>query len=170
MLNQYIIPLFVNQLKGKLLSICLIIESEIVYGDFMKILVIDDDPAMTDLLKLILVSTDAEVVTANSGSEGLRKIKELSPSIVILDLMMPDMDGWQITAEIRTFSPVPVMILSVIDNPGLVARALDAGADDYLIKPAPRSVLIAHITNLTRRRTVTEPRTASLQLSAESMI
>jgi two-component system KDP operon response regulator KdpE len=107
----------------------------------MKILVIDDDPAMTDLLRLILVSTDAEVVTANSGIEGLRKIKEFSPSIVILDLMMPDMDGWQITSEIRTFSSVPILILSVIDNPGLVARALDAGADDYLIKPAARNIL-----------------------------
>jgi two-component system KDP operon response regulator KdpE len=153
---------FVNKLKGNFNSICLIIESELLYGDFMKILVIDDDPAMTDLLKLILVSTDAEVFTANSGIEGLKKIKELSPSVVILDLMMPDMDGWQITAEIRTFSSVPVMILSVIDNPGLVARALDAGADDYLIKPAPRNVLIAHINNLTRRNTSVDTNTSTL--------
>jgi len=136
----------------------------------MKILVIDDDPAMTDLLKLILVSTDAEVITANSGAEGLKKIREISPSIVILDLMMPDMDGWQITTEIRTFSSVPVMILSVIDNPGLVARALDSGADDYLIKPAPRSVLIAHINNLTRRRTTINTGAPTLHLQAESLI
>ena len=65
--------------------------------------------------------------------------------------MIPDMDGWHITAEIRKFSSVPVLILSVIDNPGLVARALDAGADDYLIKPAARNMLIAHINNLVRR-------------------
>jgi DNA-binding response OmpR family regulator len=151
-------------LKGNLAFICLIIETELLYGDFMKILVIDDDPAMTDLLKLILVSTDAEVITANSGAEGLKKVKELSPSIVILDLMMPDMDGWQMTAEIRTFSSVPIIILSVIDNPGLVARALDAGADDYLIKPAPRSVLIAHINNLTRRCTTVDTNVSSLHL------
>lgn len=130
----------------------------------MKILVIDDDPAMTDLLKLILVSTDAEVFTANSGAEGLKRVKDLSPSVVILDLMMPDMDGWQITTEIRTFSSVPIMILSVIDNPGLVARALDAGADDYLIKPAPRSVLIAHINNLTRRLAAVDADVSSLHL------
>ncbi|MBA4386020.1 MAG: hypothetical protein C0410_14875 [Anaerolinea sp.] len=99
----------------------------------------------------------------------MRKIKNLSPSIVILDLMMPDMDGWQITTEIRTFSSVPVMILSVIDNPGLVARALDAGADDYLIKPAPRSVLIAHINNLTRRLTPMDMNPSTLQLNAESL-
>ena len=134
----------------------------------MKILVIDDDPAMTDLLKLILVSSNAEVFTANSGNEGLQRIKELSPSIVILDLMMPDMDGWQITSEIRKFSSVPILILSVIDNPGLVARALDAGADDYLIKPAARNMLIAHINNLTRRRTALEENSSPLKLKAES--
>ena len=134
----------------------------------MKILVIDDDSAMTDLLKLILISSDAEVVTANSGTEGLKKIKELSPSIVILDLMMPDMDGWQITSEIRKFSSVPILILSVIDNPGLVARALDAGADDYLIKPAARNMLIAHINNLTRRVSVNEENSNPLKLRAES--
>lgn len=135
----------------------------------MKILVIDDDPAMTDLLRLILVSTDAEVVTANSGSEGLRKIKEFSPSIVILDLMMPDMDGWQITSEIRTFSSIPILILSVIDNPGLVARALDAGADDYLIKPAARNILVAHINNLTHRRTTISSDSAPLRVHAGSL-
>lgn len=136
----------------------------------MKILVIDDDPAMTDLLKLILVSTDADVITANSGAEGLKKFRELSPSIVILDLMMPDKDGWQITSEIRSFSSVPILILSVIDNPGLVARALDAGADDYLIKPAPKNELIAHINNLTRRCSAMHSNTSTVQLQAESLI
>jgi two-component system KDP operon response regulator KdpE len=156
-------------LKGNLPRICLIIESELLYGDFMKILVIDDDPAMTDLLKLILVSTSAEVITANSGVEGLKKVRDFTPSVVILDLMMPDMDGWQITTEIRTFSSVPIMILSVIDNPGLVARALDAGADDYLIKPAPRNILIAHINNLTRRCSAMDANPSNVQLHAESL-
>jgi two-component system KDP operon response regulator KdpE len=99
--------------------------------------------------------------------EGLRKIKEISPAIVILDLMMPDMDGWQITSEIRSFSSVPILILSVIDNPGLVARALDAGADDYLIKPAARNILIAHINNLTRRRALGGAEAQSLHITAE---
>ncbi len=136
----------------------------------MKILVIDDDPAMTDLLKLVLASTEADVISANSGAEGLRKLREDSPSIVILDLMMPDMDGWQITAQIRTFSSVPIMILSVIDNPGMVARALDAGADDYLIKPAARNVLIAHINNLTRRSKVAEGEFVPLRVNAEPSV
>ncbi len=136
----------------------------------MKILVIDDDPAMTDLLKMILVSSDAEVTSANSASEGLEKIKQTNPGIVILDLMLPDMDGWQITTEIRKFSTVPILILSVIDNPGLVARALDAGADDYLIKPAARNMLIAHINNLTRRRTSFDDNSPSFPINVEPFL
>jgi len=118
----------------------------------MKILVIDDDPAMTQLLSLVLASTKAEIFTSNSGEEGLKLVKEQDPDIVLLDLMMPKMDGWQVTENIRSISSVPILILSVMDNPGLVARALDKGADDYLVKPVPTGILIAHINNLTRRR------------------
>ena len=117
----------------------------------MKILVIDDDPAMTDLLTVLLIPASAEVITANSGPEGIRLVKEVGPDIVTLDLMMPDMNGWQVSKAIREFSQVPILILSALDSPGLVAAALDAGADDYLIKPVPSSVLLAHINKLVRR-------------------
>ena len=118
----------------------------------MKILVIDDDPAMTELLSLVLAPTKAQIFTSNSGEEGLKLVKEHDPDIVLLDLMMPKMDGWQVTENIRSISSVPILILSVMDNPGLVAKALDKGADDYLVKPVPTGILIAHINNLTRRR------------------
>jgi two-component system KDP operon response regulator KdpE len=117
----------------------------------MKILVIDDDPAMTDLLKLMLEPTTATVITSNSGSAGLLRFKETNPDIVILDLIMPEMDGWHVCEAIREISRVPVMILSVLNNPGLVARALDMGADDFLVKPVKSAVLVAHINSLTRR-------------------
>jgi two-component system, OmpR family, response regulator MprA len=117
----------------------------------MKVLVIDDDPAMTELLKLLLRSTTSEVLTANSGPEGLELAKQNSPDVIVLDLMMPDMDGWEVCERMRKFSDVPILILSALDNPGVVARALDAGADDYLIKPVPSGVLIAHMKNLIRR-------------------
>ena len=117
----------------------------------MKILLNDDDPAMTEMLKLILQAAVIEVYTANSGKDGIRLTKEVSPNVVILDLMMPEMDGWQVCDNIRSFSKVPILILSALDNPGLVARALDAGADDYLIKPVPSGVLIAHLQKLIRR-------------------
>ncbi|MGD0708731.1 MAG: response regulator [Anaerolineaceae bacterium] len=118
----------------------------------MKILVIDDDPAMTELLKLLLEPTQAELLTSNSGEEGIRLVKEQSPDIVVLDLMMPKVDGWQVCKAIREFSSMPILVLSALDSPGVVATALDAGADDYLIKPVPSGVLIAHINNLLKRK------------------
>jgi DNA-binding response OmpR family regulator len=129
----------------------------------MKILVIDDDPAMTDLLKLILEPTEACVITSNSGSTGFERFKEIKPDIVILDLLMPDMDGWQVCTAIRAISRIPIIILSVLNNPGLVARALDMGADDFLIKPVKSAILIAHINNLTRRGLEINSHTAPLK-------
>ena len=120
----------------------------------MKILVIDDDPAMTDLLKLLLMPAAAEVITANSGPEGIRLANEDKPDVITLDLMMPDINGWQVCKPIRKVSSIPILILSALDSPGLVAAALDAGADDYLIKPVPSSVLLAHINKLVRRNNV----------------
>jgi two-component system KDP operon response regulator KdpE len=117
----------------------------------MKILVIDDDPAMTELLGLILAPIQATILTANAGALGLALAQEHTPDIVLLDLMMPEMDGWEVCKAIREFSNLPILILSALDNPGMVAAALDAGADDYLIKPVPSGVLIAHINNLLRR-------------------
>ena len=134
----------------------------------MKILVIDDDPAMTELLSLVLAPTKAQIITSNSGEEGLRLASDYSPDIILLDLMMPNMDGWQVTENIRKFSSTPILILSVLDNPGLVAKALDKGADDYLVKPVPSGILIAHINNLTRRRGIRNPDTAPLKIEVSA--
>jgi DNA-binding response OmpR family regulator len=127
----------------------------------MNILVIDDDPAMTDLLKLLLRPTNSNVIAANTGKDGLAIIKQSMPDIILLDLMMPEMDGWQVSKEIRTFSLVPILILSALDSPGMIAAALDAGADDYLIKPVPSGVLVAHINKLVRRKHVEQLRVES---------
>ncbi len=114
----------------------------------MKILVIDDDPAMTDLLVLLLKPTSSTIIAANSGEAGIDLIKRESPDAVLLDLMMPGMDGLQVCTAVRKFSRVPILVLSALDNPGMVASALDAGADDYLVKPVASSVLSAHISRL----------------------
>jgi len=120
----------------------------------MKILVIDDDPAMTDLLKVLLAPTGAVIMAALSGQDGLLQIAQNNPDIIILDLMMPEVDGWQVCKKVRETSKTPILILSALDNPGTVAAALDAGADDYLIKPVTSGVLIAHINKLVRRNWV----------------
>lgn len=116
-----------------------------------KVLAIDDDAATTELLSLLLATHGFEVLTANDGKTGVELTRQQAPDVVILDLMMPDMDGWQVCQAIRAFSQAPILILSALDSPGKVASALDAGADDYLVKPVPCGVLVAHLLNLVRR-------------------
>lgn len=117
----------------------------------IKILVIDDDSAVTDLLSLLLRSQGFEVTATTNSAEGLSMIRENAPDVVVLDLMMPDMDGWQICKAVREFSQVPIIILSALNDPSMIASVLDAGADDYLTKPTPSRVLIAHINRLVHR-------------------
>jgi two-component system KDP operon response regulator KdpE len=117
----------------------------------VRVLVIDDDPAMTELLALILRTKGFEVLVANSGADGVKSICNSAPEVVLLDLMMPEMDGWRVCQKVRECSNVPIIVLSALDSPGMVASALDAGADDYLIKPVPSGVLTAHLRKLTRR-------------------
>jgi len=116
-----------------------------------KILVIDDDAAVTDLLSLLLKSQGFEVTVTNSSTDGLNLIRDAQPDLVLLDLMMPEMDGWEVCRAVRTFSQLPIIILSALNDPSMIASALDAGADDYLTKPTPSRVLVAHINRLTRR-------------------
>lgn len=116
-----------------------------------RVLVVDDDVEMTDLLKIILEPGTFEVFAANSGPEGIDLARQLNPDVMILDLLMPGMDGWQVCKEIRKFSQVPILVLSAISKPGMAARALDAGADDYLLKPMTSGVLVAHLKKLARR-------------------
>jgi two-component system, OmpR family, response regulator MtrA len=118
-----------------------------------KILVIDDDLAITELMSMLLKTHGFDVITTNSGADGVKLVKEKNPNVVILDLMMPDMDGWQVSKAIRAFNNVPILILSAINDPAMVASVLDTGADDFLVKPVPSSVLVAHIRKMVRRNT-----------------
>jgi DNA-binding response OmpR family regulator len=105
---------------------------------------------MTDLLTLLLKTHGFEPITANTGEDGVEMVRTEAPDVVILDLMMPGMDGWQVCAKLREFSNVPIIIFSALDSPGMVASALDAGADDYLVKPVPSGVLVAHLNKHAR--------------------
>lgn len=117
----------------------------------IKILVLDDDPSVTDLFALLLQAQGFDVIAMNNGREGLKYIRENQPHLVTLDLMMPDMDGWEICRAVREFSRVPIIVLSALNDPAVIASALDAGADDYLTKPTSAHVLVAHINRLIRR-------------------
>jgi len=117
----------------------------------INIIVIDDDTAVTDLMSVLLKTHGFEVQATNNSIDGLNLIREGDFDLVILDLMMPEMDGWEVCKEVRKFSQVPIIVLSALNDPSMVASVLDAGADDYLTKPTPSRVLVAHINRLTRR-------------------
>jgi len=117
----------------------------------ISVLLIDDDPDFFTLVRTLLQGKDYQLISAENGYEGIRKCKLILPEIVILDLLMPEMDGWEVCERIREFSNVPILILSALGAPANVARALDAGADDYLIKPIHASVLVSRMQSLIRR-------------------
>lgn len=116
-----------------------------------KVLIIDDDQTVTELLKQTMPQYGFEVDTANSGPAGIAAIRQQEPDVVLLDLMMPQMDGWQVCREIRSFSQVPILVASAIVDSQLVMRALDEGADDYLVKPLVPGVLISRLKRLVRQ-------------------
>ena len=116
-----------------------------------KILVIDDDSAVTDLLSLLLKSQGFDVTATNNSSDGLNLVRENQPDLVVLDLMMPEIDGWEVCKAVRAFSAVPIIVLSALNDPSMIASVLDSGADDYLTKPTPSRVLVAHINRLVHR-------------------
>ncbi|NPV85580.1 MAG: response regulator transcription factor [Anaerolineae bacterium] len=118
----------------------------------MRILVIDDDPCTTELLTMILKPISTNILTAHSGREGVRMAKDCSPDVIVLDMMMPDLDGVQSCREIREFTSVPILIVSSAGQPNLIAEALNAGADDYLVKPVTRDILAATVNKFLRRR------------------
>ncbi len=116
-----------------------------------RVLFIDDDKAITELMNFLLQAQGYDVITTNSGAEGVNLAAEKSPHIVLLDLMMPEMDGGQVCKAIRKFSNVPILVLSAINDPSMVASVLDAGADNFLNKPVPTGVLVAHIKKMTKQ-------------------
>ena len=117
----------------------------------VEVLLIDDDPDLSLMLRTLLRGQDFQIQAVYSGAEGIEICRQHIPDVIILDLLMPEMDGWQVCEQIRSFSDVPILILSALGSPGSVAKALDAGADDYLIKPVHASLLASRLRTLVRR-------------------
>ncbi|OGO15612.1 MAG: hypothetical protein A2Z14_09940 [Chloroflexi bacterium RBG_16_48_8] len=118
----------------------------------IEILLIDDDPDFSIMLRTLLRGRDFQVRAVYTGEDGIQACRDNPPDVVVLDLLMPNIDGWDVCERIRTFSDVPIIILSALGAPASVARALDAGADDYLIKPVHASLLASRLNALVRRR------------------
>jgi len=115
------------------------------------ILVIDDDPKITALLKRSLNYEGYQVEVSNKGKEGLDKALSLQPDLVILDIMLPDMEGWDVCKHLRLQSETPILMLTARDDVSDRVRGLDTGADDYLVKPFALEELLARLRALLRR-------------------
>ena len=117
----------------------------------MKILVVDDEPDIQNLLKHFLKAKSREVVTAASGTEALETFNQEKPDLVILDVMMPGISGWEVLACIRQHSQVPVIMLTAKGTPTDTAKGLLGGADDYIKKPFDLAEIEARIIAVMRR-------------------
>jgi len=121
----------------------------------VRILVVDDEPEIRRFLKASLKMHQFEVVEADTGQKALKAVIDLRPDLIILDLGLPDMDGSEVTRQIRGWSQTPIIILSVRNREADKINALDAGADDYLTKPFGVGELLARIRVVLRRITPT---------------
>lgn len=122
----------------------------------VRVLVIEDDPGMRRFLRNTLTVQNYAVSETASGEEGLRLVRQILPELVILDLGLPDRDGMELIGELRSFSAVPILVLSSrSDEPGKVT-ALDLGADDYVSKPFGVDELMARIRAALRHRLASE--------------
>jgi two-component system, OmpR family, response regulator MprA len=123
-----------------------------------RILVIDDDPAVTSVLKRGLSYAGFAPVAASSGAEGLAAARERPPDLVILDVMMPGLDGFEVLRRLRTAEPqLPVLFLTAKDTATDEVKGLESGADDYVVKPFTFDVLLARVHALLRRQQAEHP-------------
>ncbi|HYY53990.1 MAG TPA: response regulator transcription factor [Candidatus Dormibacteraeota bacterium] len=129
-----------------------------------RVLVVDDDPAMVGMVAMLLGSEGFEVVTAYDGEAALRKMREDSPDLVVLDMQLPRLSGDDVTRRIRETSALPIIMLTGRKEEEEKARLLELGADDYLTKPFGKKELVARVRALLRRASGTAPARAPVSL------
>jgi DNA-binding response OmpR family regulator len=115
------------------------------------VLIVDDEPRIIKFLKLRLKASGYEVLTATSGLEALEQVQDQEPDLLVLDVVMPGMDGFETLKQVRAVSSVPVIILSAKETDTDKVKGLELGADDYLAKPFSPDELIARIKAVRRR-------------------
>jgi two-component system KDP operon response regulator KdpE len=129
----------------------------------MRVLVVDDEPQIRRALRTSLEAHGYEVVAVGTGEEGVLGAAEQAPDLVLLDLGLPDLDGTEVIRRIRTFSEVPVIVLSVREGQPDKVAALDVGADDYVTKPFAMGELLARARAALRRVMPEQPAQPTLE-------
>lgn len=116
-----------------------------------KVLIVDDDTGLLTLLQLGLEREGFKVVTADNGKDGLRRAYKNRPDVIILDVAMPEMDGWQVCQRLRHMCDTPIIMLTASSNQKDVLKGFSLGVDDYLTKPCSFDELKARISTVLRR-------------------
>lgn len=116
-----------------------------------KVLVIDDEYKIRSLVELYLLENEYEVILADTGAAGLQAIERSCPDVIVLDIVLPDMSGFEVCKRIREHREIPVIYLSCLQESEAIVKGLDFGGDDYLTKPFDPNVLVARINALLRR-------------------
>ncbi|MBC7233757.1 MAG: response regulator transcription factor [Chloroflexi bacterium] len=138
-------------------------------GDKKKLLIIEDDADLVRALQLYF-SANYEVVTAANGLEGLQVLYNERPDIVILDIAMPKMDGWEVCRRIRELSDVPIVILTARVQEDERVRGLRLGADDYVVKPFSLKELEARLEAVLRRAQAAKPMKEGIVFANEELV
>ena len=122
----------------------------------MKVLLVEDDPQIIETVALILELRwpEASLVSTFFGEKGVELVEKEAPDVVILDLGLPDIDGFQVLRQIRTFSDVPLVILTVMGAEVDKIKGLELGADDYIVKPFSAGEFLARVKALLRRKNI----------------
>ena len=116
-----------------------------------KIMVVDDDPNIRELVRLYLEKEGFEVTCAERGDEAVKVFRASPPNLMLLDVMLPGMDGWQVCREVRKISNIPIIMLTAKDETFDKVLGLELGADDYIVKPFDMKELVARIKAVIRR-------------------
>ena len=122
-----------------------------------KILVVDDDTNICELLRLYLEKEGYSVIIANTGVQAVRSFNEFSPDLMLLDIMLPELDGWQVCREVRKNSDKPIIMLSAKGETFDKVLGLELGADDYITKPFEAKEVLARIKAVLRRTSGSTP-------------
>jgi DNA-binding response OmpR family regulator len=119
-----------------------------------RILVVDDEPRYLRLIEANLASDGFQVIKATNGQEAVDRVASHQPDLVLMDIMMPILDGFAATERIREFSNVPIIVVTARGEEGARVRGLDLGADDYIVKPFSATELLARVRAVLRRAKV----------------
>jgi DNA-binding response OmpR family regulator len=116
-----------------------------------EVLIVDDEPGITRLITMYLEREGFQTASARTGAEALEMVADLKPSLVVLDIMLPDVDGWEVCREIRRSSDVPIIMLTAREGDEDKIVGLELGADDYVTKPFVPRELVARVKAILRR-------------------